>query len=103
MAKIKRPTPASVARAVLQIKNNPKAALNNLTLKKLLKRFPHNTRLDEIYLKVVALNELYSTNIYDPYTIARNILRVNIDNDLERNSLAVVKDQPVPYYTNLQR
>jgi hypothetical protein len=49
------------------IKNAEKA------LKKLIDCFPGHKNLDEIYLKVTAVNSLYSTNIYDTYRIAYHL------------------------------
>lgn len=64
------------------------------TLKKLIRNFPTHDNLDEIYLKVVAINSLYSTNIYDTYKIAYHIKeRVkNIDFRLERGDLTLVHE-----------
>lgn len=63
-------------------------------LEKLIKKFPGNKSLDEIYLKVTAINSLYSTNIYDTYKMAYHIFkRVNekkeedIDARLEKTDL----------------
>ena len=43
---------------------------------------PDNTNIENILLKVSALNDFYSTNIFDTYTVSKHILNCNIDNDL---------------------
>ena len=87
---LKRPTTTAVKRAVKQIKNNPKYNANMGALDKLFVLFPENNKIEEVYLKVVALNELYSTNIYNPYKIATNIVKLDIDKDLKSNTLKIV-------------
>lgn len=63
-------------------------------LKKLFETFPRHESLDEIYLKVVAINGLYSTNIYDTYRIAYHIFNnvENIDNRLVEGDPKLVND-----------
>ena len=58
---------------------------------------PSNSIGEHVLLKVSALNDFYSTNIFDKYSVARHILSLNIDQRLLRadktlvNSLAQVK------------
>jgi len=54
---------------------NPKDS----SLELLFSSFKENIILEEIYLKVNAINSLYSTNIYDLNKIAKHILKLNID------------------------
>lgn len=42
-------------------------------LKQLIDKFPNHESLEIVYLKVTAINSLYSTNIYDTYKIAYHI------------------------------
>ncbi|MDA3927226.1 MAG: hypothetical protein PF904_21345 [Kiritimatiellae bacterium] len=51
---------------------------------------PGNTRIENVLLKVSALNDFYSTNIYDTYTVAKHILSCNIDSDLENGDFGLV-------------
>ena len=51
---------------------------------------PENTQIEKILLKVSALNDFYSTNIYDTYSVAKHILKCNIDSDLRNGSEALV-------------
>ncbi len=51
---------------------------------------PENKKIEHVLLKVSALNDFYSTNIYDTYTVARHILKKNIDADLYANNYSLV-------------
>ncbi len=51
---------------------------------------PRNNKLEHILLKVSALNDFYSTNIFDTYTVAKHILKCDIDKDLESNQESLV-------------
>ncbi len=62
--------------------NYPAIKNSDLALISLLKKFPQNNVLSEVYLKVVAINALYSTSIYDTYRMAVRIFTLNIDERL---------------------
>ena len=49
-----------------------------------------NSSLVEILLKVSALNDFYSTNIYDTHSVARHIHKLDIDASLARGDLDLV-------------
>jgi len=67
------------------VKNSDKS------LRKLLKKFPKNNNLPEIYLKVVAINSFYSTNILDTYRLAYHISNIeNFDEQLKNGELALI-------------
>lgn len=48
-------------------------------LAKLFGLFPENTRLEDVLLKVVALNDLYRTGILATYQVAEHIVQLDID------------------------
>jgi len=55
-----------------------------------------NNKIEHILLKVSALNDFYSTNIFDTYTVAKHILKCDIDKDLNSgNENLVNKIAPV--------
>lgn len=65
--------------------------LQESSLKKLFTTtYPKNTELDDILIKVCSLNDFYSTNIFSPFTIAKHIKSLNIDEYLEKNDLSIV-------------
>lgn len=52
--------------------------------------WPDNTSLPHVLTKVVLLNRLYSTNVYDVYGLARHIVRLDIDMHLRSAEPCVV-------------
>ena len=53
---------------------------------------PENKKIEHVLLKVSALNDFYSTNIFDTYSVAKHILNKNIDARLEENNYSLVND-----------
>lgn len=53
---------------------------------------PRNAVLDHILLKVSALNDFYSTNIYDTFSVAKHILALQVDERLTRRDKTLVND-----------
>jgi hypothetical protein len=53
---------------------------------------PENRKIEHVLLKVSALNDFYSTNIFDTYSVARHILAKDIDARLEVNDYSLVND-----------
>lgn len=49
----------------------------------LFQKFPQNKKLEDILLKISVINDLYSTNIFGTFIMAKHILKLNIDNALE--------------------
>ncbi|MFA6096365.1 MAG: hypothetical protein WC788_01910 [Candidatus Paceibacterota bacterium] len=61
------------------------------SLRKLFsKTYPLNKNLDDVLIKVCSLNDFYSTNIYSPFTIAKHIVALKIDDCLLKNNLTIV-------------
>ena len=44
---------------------------------------PENKNIEHVLLKVSALNDFYSTNIFDTYTVSKHILNCKIDQNLK--------------------
>lgn len=53
---------------------------------------PENTDMSDILLKVAALNNFYSTNIFSVYSVAKHILSLNIDDRLKAGDVTLVSD-----------
>ena len=51
-----------------------------------------NTDMSDILLKVAALNDFYSTNIFSVYPVANHILSLNIDDRLKTGDVTLVSD-----------
>lgn len=70
-----------------------KYSINEKALNKLFNILcPQNNNIDDILLKVTALNNLYNTNIYDVLPVAQHILELNIDNRLEQEDLNLIEE-----------
>lgn len=67
--------------------------LQERSLEKLFKEtYPENILMEDILIKVCSLNDFYSTNIFSPFTVAKHIFDLNIDQRLNNNDLSVVND-----------
>lgn len=53
---------------------------------------PENKEISDILLKVAALNDFYSTNIFSVYPVAKHIQSLDIDSRLSAGDVSVVKD-----------
>lgn len=63
------------------------------SLRKLfIETYPENKELDDVLIKVCSLNDFYSTNIFSPFSIAKHIIFLDIDDRLKANDLTLVND-----------
>lgn len=53
---------------------------------------PENKKIEHVLLKVSALNDFYSTNIFDTYSVAKHILTKDIDDRLKKDDHSLVND-----------
>lgn len=53
---------------------------------------PKNTEMSDVLLKVAALNDFYSTNIFSVYPVAKHILSLRIDARLKAGDVTLVRD-----------
>lgn len=61
-------------------------------LDKLFSLCPENTEMSDILLKVAALNDFYSTNIFSVYPVAKHILSLDIDARLKVGDVTLISD-----------
>lgn len=54
--------------------------------------YPKNEIMEDILVKVATLNDFYSTNIYNTFIVAKNILNLNIDERLHSCDVSLVND-----------
>jgi len=67
--------------------------LQESSLKKLFtETYPKNVYMDDVLIKVCSLNDFYSTNIFSPFTVAKHIVDLDIDNRLVNRDLSLVND-----------
>jgi hypothetical protein len=53
---------------------------------------PKNKEIEHVLLKVSALNDFYSTNIFNTYSVAKHILTKDVDTRLLKNDYSLVND-----------
>jgi hypothetical protein len=87
---LRKPTPSLVTSYVTRFERNTLFAVTDGAISKLFQTFPHNCFIEDVLLKVTALNSLYSTHIYAVYDVADRICELGIDSKLEQKSLDVV-------------
>ena len=54
--------------------------------------YPNNINIEDILIKVSALNDFYSTNIFAIFPVAKHILNLQIDNRLKSKDVTLVND-----------
>jgi len=64
----------------------------DLAITNLFKSFPENNKIEDILLKINAINTFYSTNIYSIYKLASYILTLRIDLKLAKGEFEVVNE-----------
>jgi hypothetical protein len=67
--------------------------LQESSLRKLFSvTYPLNNNLNDVLIKVCSLNDFYSTNIFSPFTVAKHIVSLDIDEKLNRDDLSLVNE-----------
>ena len=67
--------------------------LQESSLKKLFSvTYPLNIDMDDVLIKVCSLNDFYSTHIFSPFTVAKHIVALKIDERLKNEDLELVND-----------
>lgn len=84
------PTPQLIERYVEQFRGDERYFLADEAILSLFQTFPRNLRLQDILLKISVLNDLYGTNIYATFTMARHIHALDIDPHLAAHSTEIV-------------
>ena len=86
------PTPDHVRAGIAGFDADPRSRLGDESVSLVFRQWPENDDYHEILVKVVVLNRLYSTNIYDPYTVAQHILNLAIDDRLGAGDADLIVD-----------
>lgn len=88
---IKKPSRNEVKNYLKKWESLENYVLQESSLKKLFsKTYPLNSELDDVLIKVCALNDFYSTNIFSPFAIAKHIVSLKIDDYLANDDLKIV-------------
>jgi hypothetical protein len=84
------PTELLVEQYLRRFRSDERYFLADQAITELVERFPDNSRLEHVLLKVTAINELYGTNIYATFAMARHIHALGIDSALADHSTELV-------------
>ena len=52
--------------------------------------YPNNKKIEDVLIKVCALNDFYSTQIMKPITVAKHIIELDIDKNIKSNDIEIV-------------
>ena len=88
---VPRPCCYEVAKYLLAWDQLENYALQESVLDKLFYRtYPDNKDIDDVLIKVSALNDFYSTNIFSPFKVAKHIINLDIDDRLMAGDVTLV-------------
>jgi hypothetical protein len=91
LKEIKTPSPSEVEYYLRKWDSLENYSLQESSLEKLFMRtYPLNYDLDDVLIKVCALNDFYSTNIFSPFKVAKHIVSLKIDEKLLVDNLEIV-------------
>lgn len=90
MRQLLTPDSRLVLEYVAEFESDPSLSAADKGLTRLFCIFPDNDKLDEVLLKVAALNSLYSTNIYAVTAAAQHVVDLHIDDGLSQRSPDIV-------------
>ena len=93
MKGMEKPSAEQVKIYLNKWKNQEKYDSQEKAIEKLFAEHPNNTELGDVLLKVAVLNDFYSTNIYDTYSVAKHICSIKgIDERLARGDESLVNE-----------
>lgn len=91
-----RPSSAELSKYLIKWDSLQNYVLQESSLRKLFTQtYPKNTDMDDVLIKVCALNVFYSTNIFSPFTVAKHIVDLKIDQRLANRDLTLVNNLAV--------
>lgn len=86
-----RPTPESIQGAAELFFEGDRDRVYADSVRLAFETWPRNEQPEQVLAKVVLLNRLYSTNIFDVWSLTEHILRQSIDLRLERGDLDLIE------------
>ncbi len=89
---LQRPTRELVEHYYSRFAADPRYGMADNAIIKLIGKFPLNTSLDEVLLKVCTINSLYSTQIYATMAVAEHIQHLDVDHRLTDGDATLVSD-----------
>lgn len=82
MKNLKLPTNELVEEYNEKFETDERYYFGDQAIIKLFAKFPHNNKIEDVLLKISVINDLYSTNIFSTFKMAKHILSLNIDKEL---------------------
>ena len=79
-----RPSNGSIRPYIEEFTNSSRYYLADSAIVNLVHHFPENKKLEDILLKISVINDLYSTQIYSTFSMARHIRGIDIDAKLQQ-------------------
>ena len=87
-----KPTPDLVRDWIAKFEEDEQPHLTDRAIAWLVSKLPLNENLEDVLLKVAAINSLYSTNIYAIYRVSQHICDLNIDSRLREGDPNLVEE-----------
>jgi len=92
MTDLQTPTNDLIEEYLNKFKDYERYYLADQAIINLFEKFPENRKLEDILLKISVINNLYSTNIFGTFIMAKHILKLQIDNALRAGDPKVVNN-----------
>ena len=70
----------------------PRYNIGDRVINSTIEQYPMNSNLEEVFRKVVLINSIYGTAIYNFYKIAEYICNINFDGKLQQADLSLIDD-----------
>jgi hypothetical protein len=90
---IPKPSVSEIEKYLSRWNSSEDLALPENSLKKLFTQvYPTNDRIQDVLIKVCALNSLYSTHVFYPFQVAKHITGLDVDKKLSEENLGLVNE-----------
>lgn len=90
MTELETPTNELVDIYIDKFNNDERYLLADQAIINLFHKFPENKKLEDVLLKISVINDLYSTNIFGTFILAKHILSLNIDSAIKNADPTIV-------------
>ena len=84
------PSPKLVDSYLERFKTNEYYNSVDKAITHLFKKLPENKKMEDVLIKVSVINDLYTSNVYDPTILAKHILGLHIDEGLALGEPSIV-------------
>jgi hypothetical protein len=92
MNHLEKPTKELIENYIEKFTQDKRYLLADKAIINLFSAFPNNKKLEDILLKISVINDLYSTNIFGTYRMAKHIQSLNIDHKLKEGNPDLVNE-----------